>query len=127
MVPDYTPPPPPKEEEVIPDVRELVDNAADRLKIVQLVELSATWGAQEKEAKKARAPITESLKKIIGRYGISKAMCGDYRINYYNAPRKTLSREMLLSAGVSPKVLDSCTIEKDSYTLRVSAAGDEDE
>ena len=127
MVPDYTPPPPPAEEEVIPDIRELVDSAADRLRIVQLVEQSAAWGQQEKEAAKARKPITELIKKLAGKYGISKAMCGEYRLNYYNSPRSTLSRELLLSAGVSPKTLDACTTVKDSYTLRISVNGQDDE
>jgi len=128
MVPDFSPPPPPpKEEEIIPDIRELVDNAADRLRLMQLVEQQAAWGAQEKEAKKQRKPLTESIKKIIGKYGIGRAMCGELLINYYNAPRATLSRELLLSAGIPPKVLDACTITKDTYTLRISAPGESDE
>lgn len=126
MIPDYTPPPPPKEEEIIPDIRELVDSSVDRLRLLQLVQNQAAWGLQEKEAKGHRKPLTEAIKKILGAYSIGKAMCDGVLINYYNAPRSTLSREMLLSHGVSSKILDDCTVTKDAYTLRISQPGEED-
>lgn len=127
MVPDFTPPPPPKEEEIIPDVRELINSAKDRLKLAQLVEQSSAWGVQEKEAKKMRAPLTAAIKKILGEYEVGRAMCDGKLINYYNAPRSTLSRELLLSHGISPQVLEACTVTKDSYTLRISAPGESEE
>lgn len=125
MVPDFTPPPPPKEEEIVPDIRELVDNTADRLALLRLVEQQTAWAQQESEAKKQRRPLTESIKRILGKYEIGRAMCDGMLINYYNSPRSSLSREMLLSKGISPQVLEACTIVKDSYTLRITGAGDE--
>lgn len=128
MVPDWTPPPPPKEEEVVPDIREIVHVAADRLRLMQLVRQSADWKQQEKEAKNHRKPLTESIKRILGVYEIRRATCDGLLINYYNAPRSSLSREKLLSCGVSPQILEACTVTKDAYTLRISAPGEvEDE
>lgn len=123
MVPKYNPPPP-KEEEIIPDIRELVDNTADLNSLTRLITESAEWAAQEKEAKRIREPITKRIKYLLGRYGVGRCVSNGLMVNYYNAPRATLSREALLSYGVSSKTLDACTVIKDSFTLRITAPGD---
>lgn len=128
MVPDWNPPaPPPKEEEIVPDIRELVPNPLDRNRLANLIRTSAEFGKMEKEAKTARTPVTAAIKTLLSKYQIGRAVCDGVLINYYNAPRASLSRELLLSSGVSPKTLDACTITKDSFTLRISATGEDDD
>lgn len=120
MIPTpYMPPPPPKEEEQIPDLRELVDDDADATFLANLVEQADAWRKQEAEAKKARKPLTERIKKLLGEYGIGKMMVGEIRVAYFNCPRSSISKELLLSQGVSPKVIAAATVIKDAYTLRI--------
>ena len=120
-------PPPAKEAEIIPDVRELIDDVKTRNLLAKLVTQSIDWQQTEKEAKKAREPITTQIKKILGDYEVGKAVCNGYRLNYFNSPRSSISKELLLSNGVSPAIITKCTTTSNSYTLRITAPGEEDE
>lgn len=122
----WTPPPPPKEDVVVPDVRDFISDNKTRLKLLRLVEESNAWGIQEKAARKAREPITQQIKEIMGEYEIGKAMCGSLMLTYFTSPRRSLSREKLLEHGISPQILDACTITKDTYTLRIVEPGESD-
>lgn len=128
MVPNFHPtPPPPKEVEYIPELSELVEDKADRLKLVRAIDEMAAWKKQEREAKSATKPLTAIIKNLLGKHGVAKCICDGHMVNYYNAPRSTLSRELLMEHGVSPQILEACTVVKDSFTLRVSEPGDEPE
>lgn len=126
MIPEKFVPPPPKQEEVIPDLKSLIESRIEYKMLEGLITESADWAQQEREAKKARRPITEKIKQVLGKHGVSRAMCGEYRVIYYNAPRTSISKELLLSAGVDPEVIEECTISKDAYTLRILEPGEKE-
>lgn len=127
MVPDYKPTPPPvKEEEYLPDIREVVEGKTDQLALIRAIDEMAAWKKQEKEAKTATKPLIALIKNLLGKHGVAKCACDGHIVNYYNAPRSSLSRELLLGHGISPQILEACTVTKDSFTLRVSEPGDKD-
>lgn len=126
MVP-FKPPPTPKEEEVIPDIREVVDNPSDLTKLVKLVKTYSEWQAQESEAKRAKKPLNEDIKKLLGKYSVVKAWCGGLKVNYFNSPRTSISKDLLLANGVSPLVIAKSTTTKDVYSLRITEPGQEDD
>ena len=127
--------PPPKEVEAPPQLEDLDIVPADRVRLSHLVRESAEWGQQEKEAKKARKPITEQIKTILGAYKIGRVLVCGLWVNYYNAPRTTLDKGLLmtnlLEAGILPakatKILEMSTVTKDSYTLRIRVPGESDD
>lgn len=125
--------PPKKEEEVVPDIKDLIKNPKDRLLAIRLVNDSLTWQAQESEAKKARKPITNTLKAIFGKYGIGKAQSGGAPINYFITPGRfdlKKAKMKLLDMGWSTDEVTAFVEEcmgKESYTLRIGAAREEEE
>jgi hypothetical protein len=125
MVPDFNVPPP-KEEEVVPDINELVDNKADQLAIRRLVLSHVDLGKEIKELADQRDKITGQLKVLLSQYKVQKAVSAGCRISYYGVPRSTLDKGLLLNHGVSPKVIEECTVTKISATLRVTGPEDAD-
>ena len=125
---DYTPPPSKKkEEEVLPDAREVIPSIKDRNLLNHMVSDYLTYSQQESEAKKAKKPLNATIKKLLGTYQVSKVMVGDNRVNYYNAPRRSIKAELLLQAGVPLSVIEKCTVATDAYTLKITPPGSEDE
>lgn len=121
------PPPPPKEETVAPTIEELRMPNKERLELQQAILESYQWASQEREAKKARAPLTEYIKKMLGHYGIGRVQCEGVPVSYYNAPRTKLDQKKLMrDFGVTQEMIDACTVTTDCYTLRIGG-GREDE
>lgn len=125
--PEDVTPPPPKESEKLPDMREVIADAKDRLKLIRLTEAHVAFGIAEREAKKAKAPLTTQIKDILGRNSASKLMVEGTRLNYFNAPRSSIKGDLLLQHGVSPKIIAECTVTSDAYTLKITPAGEDDE
>lgn len=125
--PEDVAPPPVKEVEKIPDMREVIVDAKERLKLMRLIEAHVAFGIQEKEAKKARAPLTIQIKDILGRNNASKLMVDGNRINYFNSPRSTIKGDLLLAHGITPKVIAECTVTSDAYTLKITPPGEGDD
>lgn len=119
-------PPPEKEEEVIPPVSSLIEDRKTALKLAQMVDRSGEIGELIRPLAKEKKSLSDKIKVMTGKFGIGKAICGEWRINYYNAPKKSLSITKLLAAGVSMATIDACYEEKDSFTLRITKEGSED-
>jgi len=120
-------PPPEKEEETIPQVSEIIKDAKTKLELARLVARHGEIGDAKRPLEKEQKALTEKIKKIVGKAQIGKAICGDWRINYYNAPKKYLDIEKLKALGLTLTQINDCYSEKPSYTLRITAEGSEDE
>lgn len=118
--------PPEKEEEVIPAVSDLIPDKKALLDLARMVARHGEIGAAKSPLGKEQKKLTEKIKLIVGKYKVGKAMCGLWRINYYNAPRETLDEGLLLAAGVPLATIQACKVSKDSYTLRISQNDSED-
>lgn len=131
MVPDYNAPPREKHEtkepEVVPDAREVIESDLDRNLLARLCAQHVEWNQAEKVARDAKKPITAKIKEILARNKATKLMVGDIRASYYNAPRSSLSRDLLLANGVTPAVIAKSTVTKDAYSLRLTLAGETEE
>lgn len=128
MVPkEYKPYTPKEPEEPRVDLRDVPGlTVNDRAAIRSLVAESKLWADQERDAKKARKPITERLKAILEKYGVDAA--GRFEsegvaVDLYYSSRTSLSKEMLLSNGVPPSIINACTVVKPVLTLRVGGTG----
>lgn len=128
IVPDGTKPKPePKPALVFTEIRELIANPAERLKFLRLSQASSSLAEEEKKIKYARRPITEQLKNLCVKYDIERALCNDVKVSYYDAPRSTISKELLLAQGVAPAVIAACTVVKSALTLRITPVGQDEE
>jgi hypothetical protein len=145
-----------KEKEVVPDVHDLIVDPSERMELIRLVNLQITFGQQESAAKKSRAPLTDAIKKILGKFKLGgKMLVGGNRLNYYSTTSYTVDRAILLAQGVPAmvtgitrvlpgkltadeeealckmmtEVINDCTSGNTSYTLKTTAglgAGEED-
>ena len=126
--------PPAKEVEVIPPVSELVDDVAARLKLAQMVDRQGVLGETIRPLEKEKKALAEKIKIMTGKYQIGKAICGLWRINYYNAPRKYLDPAKLMAIpkeelvnGITLLHINACYSESATYTLRITREGEPDE
>ena len=128
--------PPPKVEEVIPDISTIISDNKARLDLARLVERHGQLGLEISPLNKERKSLTDKIKRLAGTYGVGKALCGVWRINYYNAPKTILDKKVLMQSlldqGVQPSVvqraISEASISKPSYTLKITGQdGEEDE
>ena len=123
MNPFDTPPPTKKKEaEILPDMREVIESDITRRMLVPLIEQNAELAAEERLIRKERKPLQDGIKKLLGN-NYTRFMCGLTRVVYYQVPRESLSRQKLLEAGVSTKILAACTVTSYSATLKITPAG----
>ncbi len=127
-------PPPEKEEEIVPPISDLIEDMKVRLELARLVDLQGRINIQLSPLNKDKKKLTDRIKLIVGKFKIGKALSGDWRINYYNAPRSFLDEMKLLAVkperlvnGITQEIIDECYSKKDSYTLRISPAGSDEE
>lgn len=116
-----------KVEEPVPDVSELDLSPVDYQHLRELVVQHTDFGRQEREAKKAKEPLSESIKEICNRYTVRKVMCWGRKLTYYPMSRPTISAHLLLAAGVSPQTIKDCTTTTTSWAVRVTEPGDEED
>lgn len=107
--------------EVLPDVAELVP-VTELENIRELAALHLKHGSTERRGKKAKEPVTESLKALCNDYGLTKARCpeSNARITYYPMSRESVNPQLLLNEGVAPDIIKRCTVKTDSFAVRVS-------
>ena len=128
MVPtERLPAPPAKEVEVVPDLSEFVTDKKQRLAVLRLITEYGELGAQKHEIQGRQDKLAKAIKTVAGEMGLAKCVAGDYRLSYFVVPRSTLKVDKLLSAGVSPEIIQRCTVTTESYNLRVVRLEDEDE
>ncbi len=120
MVPSSPAPPPSKEEEAVPQLNELIDSLKERRAFTNMVGAYLEFSEDYKRADAGKKRLSTDMKKIVGSYGISKVMVDGNLVNYFNAPRSTIERDLLLAAGVSPKIIIECTKVTPAYTLRIT-------
>lgn len=126
-------PPPDKEEEVIPTLADVIKDTKARLELARLVDLQGSINVQLTPLNRDKKKLTERIKILVGKFKIRKALSGDWRINYYNAPKSFLSESKLLAVkperlvnGITQAIIDECYDKKDSYTLRITAEGSDE-
>ena len=126
--------PPEKEQEIIPQLSDVVTDKKKALQISALVAQLGALNAQMTPMNKLKKSLTEKVKVWAGQLQIGKALAGEWKINYFSAPRATLNEDMLIAAllkrGTQPKDIHAIVAEStktsDCYTLRVTAADAEE-
>lgn len=83
--------------------------------------------AEEKAATARKNEIADQLKAVCKQFDIAKAQDDTFRLSYFNVPRKTIKAEKLLEFGVSPKIITDSTQVTDSWQLRISSVGEQEE
>jgi hypothetical protein len=126
LVPEYLNPPPPKEEEMIHTLQELVTDKKDLLALKRLINEDIALKEVEANAKKQRKPLISKMKNLLGKYSVGKALLDDIRVNYFTTSRSSIKADLLLANGVSPAVIQKCTVTSDVYTLKLSRGKDEE-
>ncbi len=112
------------EAEVLPDMQEVITNPATRLKLLRLVEESASYAAEQRKINAKRKPIQEAIKLELGSTPV-KFMCDENRVVYYKIPRKKLSAQKLMTlCGVTPAQIMMCTEISDSWNLKITPPGE---
>ena len=126
MVPaERLPAPPPKEVEVVPDLSEYIADKRQRLLVLRLITEYGELGAQKHEIQDRQDKLAKAIKTVAGERGIAKCVAGDYRLSYFVTPRSTLKVDKLLGAGISPEIIQRCTVTTESYNLRVTKLDEE--
>lgn len=128
-------PPPSAKPEPPPDISEFSLTSTDKLNLSRMVQESAAWAAQEKEAKAARKPLTDGIKKILGAYQLGRVIVSGLWVNYFNSPRTSISKDrlqtVLMNEGMQPSriqaIIQAASTTTDSYTLRITVPGEAEE
>jgi hypothetical protein len=125
--------PPEKEVEVIPSVAELIEDGKTKLELARMVDRVGVIGSVVSPLSKEKKKLVEKIKIVVGKYKIGKALSGEWRINYYNAPRKFLDPAKLMAIppeelvhGITQVIINRCYSESASYTLRITKEGEDD-
>lgn len=118
-----------KEEKPTPDLREVVQSPALRLKIIRLAGKINEWGEAEREAKRAKKEPVIMLKALLNDNGVKadRFMAGDNRINHYTMKRSTINVQKLLARGVPSHVIAECTDTEDVEVIKVGIPKQKDE
>lgn len=124
MTPKPRQAPAPKKKEEIPLIQEIFE-AAECRSITRMVILAAEWKAQESQAKAARKPLTEGIKKLIQDNVVF--MVGDIKVNRFTTLRSSIKAERLLSHGISPKIIAACTETTEAVTLKIVLPDEKDD
>lgn len=127
-------PPAPPVKEVIPMLADVVEDRRQRLELARMIERCGVLSQSISQATKEKKPLTELIKKAVGKLGIARCFSGDWRVSYYNAPRKSIKEaklvQALLKRGYQPvviqNILEECTEHSAAYTLRIQPIGEEE-
>lgn len=118
----------PKVEEIAPpDIRELVADSLHLDKILRLTTEQAAINHDIRELNKARKPLVEQIKSLCNIYGLRKAQVDACRLAYFPVQKSAIKKELLLAAGVSPKIIAACTVTTESWNLKITEAGESEE
>lgn len=117
---------PKHEAEVLPEMQEVISDPKVRLQLIRLVNEDAELSVEERMIKGQRKPLKEKIKTLLG-FAPTKFMCDGNRVVAFNSPRKSVDPRLLLQAGVLPSVIAACTVVKDSYSLKITPPGGEDD
>lgn len=144
LVPDYNPPPAKPKEPPPPELKSLVKDTSDYLKLRRLISAALDYRATEKEVKESRRLFALAngakevkggknddllgnlIKDLLGKHGVGKAMVEGDRINYYSGTRSSIKADLLMAQGVTPAQIAAATVTSYTYTLKL-AKGEEGE
>lgn len=115
--------PPKKEKEEPVSIDSLVSRGV-AMEVKALVEESMEYKDTIDAAEKKRAKCTKRLKELVEKNGLESALVNDFKLLYFNAPRSSLDRDLLLMLNVSPKIIQEATVTRDVYTLKITKRGD---
>ena len=117
----YTPPPTYKKPEVLPSIREYIEDRKQLNQLKAMVEQHSTLGIQIRDLTKAKDSLTAAIKYMFGELEIEKAMVDEYCVTYYDIARSSIKGELLLDHGIAPAVIQACTVTTHSPALRITA------
>jgi hypothetical protein len=116
-----------EDEEVVPDIRDVVENPATRNKLVRLITSAHEISNEMAQLKKQLDPMKTEIKNLVSTAASSnKFFAGDVRVNRYSQIRKKLDPMKLRANGVSQAVIDASMTESTSWSLKLSGPGMED-
>jgi hypothetical protein len=116
----------PKVEVVLPDATDLITDPRDLSALQELVDQHVHYSAMERSAKAMKEPVVQSLKSIGEDYGLTKLTCNQNKVTRYKVRRSTIVKQLLLDAGVSHAIIKACTVDTDSWAIRVTPPGADD-
>lgn len=128
---------PPKPEEVVPDIREYIDDKATLSRLAEITEYQRHLGDEISRLNKERRPYTDEIKRTIHEFMITghgfKAMVNGIKLQYFNAQRRTIKADALtralLARNFQPlqiaEIINESTVVADAFTLRVGGGDDE--
>lgn len=109
-------------EEVVYSIDDLIDDSEDITTLRQLINRHIILNDTKKTADKALEPITTRIKKIIGQYGIDKAVCDGATLTYVQGSRYTIDKLKLLANGVTEDIIVASTDVSITHTLTIRGA-----
>lgn len=118
---------PKKAEVLLPEASELVTDTGDLSTLRELVALHVEYSAAERLARNKKAPVADSIKSICNDYSLARITCDRNRVSYYRMSRSVIVAQLLADQGVSPAIIKACTITTESWAVRVTPPGDEEE
>lgn len=112
-----------EEEPTPPGIDELDIPAGDKSIMRQLVNQHASITRTQGILKKQKSTIVDSVKPLCKLYKLDKFMVGENRAIYYVTNRTSISKDLLLQAGVSPAIIKKCTVTKEVQQFKVYLPG----
>ena len=129
--------PPEKEIAVVPKLHELISDRKLSLELARKIQRLGEIARMKSALAKEEKPLKDWAKSMAGKYHISAAEAGDWRLSYYASPRATIKEELLVKAllgrGWQPKdiakLLEESIAMSEGFTLKISAleAGEQEE
>lgn len=115
-----------------PSIDELGVPLTVRMELKRKVEKHVALGKAIKQASKEREAIGDEIRPLLLEHvgemdEYPKVMIAGEPVSRYMSTRTSLSKDILLSLGVSPAVIKKATVTKNITNLRIGGKGDDDE
>ena len=94
-------PAPPEKQERPPSLDDQIKDRKTRLELTRLLNQEREQADIEAAARKARAPLTNRIKTILGNNQVGRASWGDYNVNYTASDSTRVSYDKLIKALLS--------------------------
>jgi hypothetical protein len=107
-------------DEVVPHIADMIADDEDVQTIISLASHYKGQSQIEGQAKKAKEDDGKRLKSILGKYGIAKAICDQFKVTITPGHRSTIDPIKLLAQGVSQVTINLCTDTTDTSTINVT-------
>ncbi|MGH7183503.1 MAG: hypothetical protein ACREJN_16210, partial [Nitrospiraceae bacterium] len=109
------------DEPLPPDIDDMPGvSLRESILLKQLVEEHTVVGRAARELDERKKELTTKIKDIIANQpNLHKVICAGSLVSYYSTSRASISKEKLLGVGIQPDVIDKCTVNSQSWTLKI--------